>query len=250
MQIQVDLANNMFSKDIIKKLGYYVYLYIHPDTERIFYVGKGKGNRAFEHMKNNDQSLKSSIIKELASQNKKPRIEILVHGLKNEKAAYQIESAAIDLLGKDTLTNKVGGWGSGKYGRMSTDELVGLYTQKKVTVTEPALLIRINELYRYGLTPTELYDITRGRWRIGSNRELAQYALSVYDGIVKEVYKIQAWFPAGSTFSTRTEKAPPGRWEFIGSIADDKIRKKYLNKSVKHYFAKASRNPIQYVNIG
>ena len=49
------------SPDIIKKLKWYVYLLSDPDTNQIFYVGKGKGNRFFDHFRNlkkNDPSHK------------------------------------------------------------------------------------------------------------------------------------------------------------------------------------------------
>jgi hypothetical protein len=38
------------------------------------------------------------------------------------------------------------------------------------------------KLYRFGMTPMELYDVTRGRWKVGKKRYKAQYAFSVYDG--------------------------------------------------------------------
>ena len=41
-----------FSPDIIKKLKWYVYLLSDPNSEEIFYVGKGKGNRVFDHFNN------------------------------------------------------------------------------------------------------------------------------------------------------------------------------------------------------
>jgi hypothetical protein len=46
------------------------------------------------------------------------------------------------------------------------------------------------------MTPVELYDATRGVWRVNPSRHKAKYAFAVYEGIVKEVYEIKAWFPA------------------------------------------------------
>jgi len=239
----------MFPQDVIKKLDYYVYLYIHPDTGKIFYVGKGKGNRAFQHLHEQSESEKAEIIRDLKSQNKEPRIDILIHGLPDESSAHKIEASVIDLLGKENLANQVRGWRSGYYGRMPYQELISMYSRQKADIKEPSILIRINRLYRFGMSEMELYDVTRGRWIVGSKRERAKYAFSVYDGIVKEVYEIRQWLPAGSTFSTRKDKPPPDRWEFIGNLAESVVRDKYRNKSVAHYFAKGSQNPIQYVNV-
>jgi hypothetical protein len=239
----------MFPRDIINKLGYYVYLYIHPDTAKIFYVGKGKGNRAFQHLNDFSESNKASIIQELKSRNKEPYIDILIHGLPDDKSAYKIEAAVIDLIGKDNLTNRVRGWRSGFYGRMPYQELISMYSHTSVNIIEPSILIRINELYHFGLSPIELYDVTRSYWKVGKNREKAKYAFSVYDGVIKEVYEIKQWLPSGSTFSTRSETPPTDRWEFVGNLAEEHIRDKYLNKSVAHYFPKRAQNPILYVNI-
>ena len=41
----------MFSREIIKQMKFYVYLLLDPTSGEIFYVGKGKGNRVFQHFK-------------------------------------------------------------------------------------------------------------------------------------------------------------------------------------------------------
>ncbi len=239
----------MFPRSMFSKLGYYVYLYIHPDTGQIFYVGKGKGNRAFQHFDDESESEKADIIRELESQGKKPRIDILIHGLPDEATAYKIEASIIDLLGKDNLANKNAGWRSGYYGRMPCQELRSMYSQEPVVIPEPSILLRIGKYYRYGMTPTELYDVVRGYWIVGDNRNKARFAFGVYDGVIKEVYEIIQWLPAGSTFSTRQEILPGDRWEFIGNLAEPSIRDKYLNRSVAQYFTRGAQNPVKYINI-
>ena len=39
-----------FSPIVCERIGYYVYLLIDPETDNIFYVGKGMGNRIFAHL--------------------------------------------------------------------------------------------------------------------------------------------------------------------------------------------------------
>lgn len=239
----------MFPRAIENKIGHYIYLYIHPDTDEIFYVGQGRGNRAFSHLDDNSETEKTAIINELKSQGKKPKIDILIHGLPDKQAANRVEAAVIDLLGKQNITNKVRGWGAGIYGRMPYQELISMYSHDRAEISEPSILIRINKLYRFGMSPIELYDVTRGRWKTGKDRNKTQLAFSVYEGVIKEVYEIKQWLPAGSTLSTRTDQPPLDRWEFVGNLADSSVRDKYLHKSVAHYFSKSARNPIQYVNI-
>ena len=118
-------------------------------------------------------------------------------------------------------------------------------------VTEPALLIRVNQLYRPTMSAMELYDATRGVWKVGARRELAKYALAVFEGIVLEVYEIVSWHPAGSTFTSRDREdvSAPGRWEFVGRLAPERLRRKYIDRDVGSYFPPGAQNPIAYVNI-
>jgi len=40
-----------FSPEVEKEIGYYVYRLIDPRNGNVFYVGKGKGNQVFNHIK-------------------------------------------------------------------------------------------------------------------------------------------------------------------------------------------------------
>jgi hypothetical protein len=66
---------------------------------------------------------------------------------------------------------------------------------------------------------------------------------------VQEVYRIQAWFQAGSTFySTRSPDTVTSddRWEFIGNIAEDTLRKRYIYKSLGERLPDGAQYPIAY----
>lgn len=43
--------NLRFTNEVCEKLGYYVYRLIDPRNGQTFYVGKGKNNRVFDHVK-------------------------------------------------------------------------------------------------------------------------------------------------------------------------------------------------------
>jgi len=73
-----------------------------------------------------------------------------------------------------------------------------------VEVTHPAIISRIMRAYRPQMSEQALYEIARGVWVIGPRRAGAKYALAVYGGIVREVFEIAAWHPAGATeYQTR-----------------------------------------------
>lgn len=122
----------------------------------------------------------------------------------------------------------------------------------EVTISEPALLIRIPKLWTATMSRQALYEATRGVWKIGERREEARFALSIADGIVREVFAIVQWHPAGTTeYQTRPRKdiEVEGRWEFTGAVAPEDVRSKYIDKSVSHYFQRGNSNPILYVNV-
>ena len=252
-------SKKKFSSPVIRELKYYVYIYSHPITGDVFYVGKGKGNRVFSHLEDKKDCIKVDYINDIRDQGLEPHIEILIHGLDDEETALRVESSIIDLLGTKNLTNKQIGFRSAKFGRMTLEQINSTYDKQKIDIAEPSILIRINQAFRYSLTPTELYDYTRGTWRLNPQRaEFAKYAFAVYEGIIQEVYEILNWYEAGKTFNAThgnqdqnesSEEISEVRYEFIGSLAPKYIRKKYKYKSVEHYFKKGNANPIMYLNL-
>lgn len=236
---------------VAQRLGYYVYLYIDPRNGRVFYVGKGQGERALTHLLAEGESRKARVIGELRQAGIEPQIDILAHGLPDEETALRIEAAVIDLYGLGELTNMVRGWRSVELGRVPLSELITYYAAVPVEVTDPALLIRINRLYRHGMPKRELYEVTRGVWKLGERRNRALYALAVFEGVVREVYTIGAWYRGGTlTYSTRSadDVDAPDRWEFSGRVALEPVRSRYLYRSVAAYFKRGQQSPVVYVN--
>lgn len=240
---------NPISPKVEEKLGYYVYLYIDPDDNSVFYVGKGKGSRMLAHLSDRSESRKVEQIRRIRARGQMPRIEILLHGLPDEATALKIEAAAIDLLGKNNLTNQVRGWDANVVGRMGLEQLAALYEARPVTIKEAVILIRINRLYRYGMSDLELYEATRGIWKMNPQRHRPTFAFAVYRGIVREVYCIENWHRAGSTpYQTRNDVHAKDRWEFVGQVAEERVHAKYIDMSVAAYLSANSQNPIRYVN--
>jgi len=249
--MQWDIESHL-PQGVAEHLGHYVYLYVDPTTGEPFYVGKGVGERILAHLNDVRDSAKTRRIADLLQSGQEPRLEILAHGLKDEETAFRVEAAVIDVLGLGTLTNQVRGWRSLQVGRMSLDDLVGFYAAEPAELNHPVLLIRINQLYRRGMTDAELYEATRGIWKVGRRREGVRYALAVFHGLVREVYEVKAWHPAGTLhYETRSfsEVRESGRWEFEGSVAADDVRNAYLHKSVRNYLKSGSLSPTIYVNV-
>lgn len=226
-----------FSNAVCERIGYYVYILKDPRNDSIFYVGKGKGNRLFQHvqcaLENATDNDKYNLIREIHKDGKEVEHFILRHGLE-EKLALEIESTIIDLLGIENLTNSVKGHDTWERGLKTVDEVIQHYDAKAVTFDEPCIIININRLYTRGISAQKLYDSTRASWIVGTKRDRAKYAIASYRGLVREVYEIEKWQPNGD------------RWEFVGKVAEDKIRDKYLNQSLEKYIKKGGQNPIRY----
>ena len=174
----------------------------------------------------------------------------MIHGIEDEETAFRVESSIIDLIGIGKLTNKQVGWKSATFGRMSLEQIISTYSKQKIDIIEPSMFIRINQMFRYSMSEMELYDYTRGQWKINVERaKNAKYAFAIYDGIIQEVYSVYTWIEAGKILNTRIDKhIPEDRFEFIGNIAEEEIRNKYKYKSVEHYFKRGNANPIMYLN--
>jgi hypothetical protein len=223
-------------------------VYIDPRTDQPFYIGKGKGNRLFTHLEDQVDSDKTMRISEIRVAGMEPKIDILRYGLSDSEAAL-VEATAIDLIGKQNLTNRVAGYHSRTFGRITSKEIIIILTAKPVKVRHKAILININQLYRSNMTSEELYEATRGVWRVGkgTRKNRAELAIAVYQGIVREVYRIDKWWPAATLqYKTRdvSEYRNSGRWEFDGVVAED-IRNEYVGFAV----GPSGQNPIKYVNI-
>ena len=89
--------SNKFPPEITEILGHYVYLFVNPLNGEPFYVGKGFGNRAFEHLFESRESEKTNTISEFKRQGEEPKIELLRYGLTERESAL-IEASIIDLI--------------------------------------------------------------------------------------------------------------------------------------------------------
>lgn len=230
----------MFKQSTIEKIGYYVYLLKDPRNQEVFYVGKGLGNRVFNHLESALESIdisdKLDRIREITNSDEKVEHYIIRHGL-SEKEAFEIEAALIDFVGMQNLTNAQKGHYSEDFGIKTVDEINAMYEAEELATVLPVLLININKLYNREMTDEQLYEATRKEWVLGERREKAKYAIATYRGLTREVYEIESWYHIRDN-----------RWGFIGHKASDDIRSPLRYKSIVSFFLKGAANPIKYLN--
>lgn len=118
-------------------------------------------------------------------------------------------------------------------------------------ITDNVLLIKINKSYRADMTPLELYDVTRGCWkRKIDSVSKAEFALSVSESIIREVYVIDSWQPSHLVKRETRENDPKkekDRITFTGRVAEDEIRKKYIGKNVKNLYKWGEADPLKLI---
>lgn len=235
-----------FPSSVVERLGYYVYTLTDPRTDKVFYVGKGTGNRVFAHaggaVESPVENDKLDTIRQIGASGREVTYDILRHGL-TEAEAFEVESALIDYIGVPELTNAVAGAAVDRRGRMTPAEIIAAYRAERVEIVEPALLVIINRLFERNISPERLYEITRGNWVLGERRNRAKYAFAIYQGTVREVYRIRSWSPAEAR---RPEQKRQSRWRFDGEVAGE--LRHYVGGSVEAYLKPGARSPIRYVN--
>ena len=232
----------MFSTSVCEEIQSYVYFLRDPRDDEVFYVGKGRGNRIFQHAEGKLESPtlsdKLDRIRAIQDSGESVNLWILRHGL-SEEEAFEVEASLIDFIGLSNLTNVQGGRHSTDRGLKTPDELTAMYGAEDFSTSEPVLLFVLNKQYRRDMSPDELYEATRKYWVINEERRNnAKYAIATYRGITREVYEIFEWdqLPYEGNL----------RWGFTGQLAPDEVRDRLRGKSIAKYVERGRQWPIIY----
>lgn len=245
--IFMPLAITSFPLPLHGILEYYVYCLVDPRTHEIFYIGKGKGDRIFDHVEKAPYAIpkndKERQINDILSHGLAVELYLLRHGL-DESTAFEIEATLIDLFSSTLiktnsatkLTNIYSGIHSKFSGLISVGDFITMHTVSpiKINSRDKLMFISINDSYMK-LTKN-VYDAVRMAWRVDISRaNRADYVLAVYHGIVMGVYEDCIW----SKCSCHTD-----RYEFTGT--DCSSSSCYFEKSIAGVIAFGSGNPIRY----
>lgn len=217
----------MFDEKTVQKLHFYVYLLIDPGTGSPFYVGKGKGNRVFNHLKRalkeKTENLKYDTIRQINEQGLTPQHIIVRHGI-TEDTAFEIEASLIDVLEfmKFSKTNIMGGHHSEERGLMTSDEIIRLYNAEPLDyIPVDCVAININKKYKRGYDRKDIYEAIKEAWVIAEwRRKKIKYVLAEYRGLILEVFEVDAWYEIKNKCGFTAKKDNPS------------ISGQYVNKSI------------------
>jgi hypothetical protein len=226
-------------------IGYYVYCLVDPRDSKVFYVGKGKGDRVFSHVLRSenvlDDSEKIHRINEIGAENVKHYI--IRYGL-SEKEALEIEATLIDFLmdervtgSKHNVANLISGHHHYDKGIKSIDEMNARYPEPPIVPeNKDNLIVVILKSYN----PKENIDKQAfGDWVLTENQVSdCTHVLATYHGVVRAVYKVERknW-----KIVKKKQGRKPERWRFKAKKDSNSI---YLNTTVYRTDTKSSNSTI------
>lgn len=262
-----------FPPGVAAKLGWYVYLLVEPDSGRPFFVGRGRGDRCFDHVRaarvgpsstGQDRRAKKfpalDRIRRIEQARSRPvGVEILRYGMSADEARL-VAAATADVLGLPSSPD-----GEGGSRRHAAAELgVRLAKGAKFKRDHPVVLLQVGPE-----VPDTDYGTVRHGWRIGRRwtdpgaARSPRWAVIVAGELVVGVYRIDGWEPTpvhgrpGRPDPGRPDRpdrpdrragAEPGatvrstyRHSFIGE-RDEQMEDRYLGRSVAAYLGPRARS--------
>lgn len=245
-----------FDQKTQEKLLAYVYGLFDPAEPRWpFYIGKGRGNRLFDHARgvpdgtedHAQLSQKLRQINDIRSAGRTVIHKILRFGLTDDEA-LKIEASMIDLVNyikPDTLTNEISGQGVAEGFYDAGDLAVSLAAQPLISEYR-LLVIKIERRWsglieKYGsaaaVPDDDIFEATKGDWKLSIVRaQQAECVVSVARGLVRGTFVPAGWQDAGYEDRKRMTGA-----------RDNTRFHSLKNMSVAHLFSRGSQNPIRYL---
>lgn len=268
-------SNGSFSPEAAEKIGLYVYRLIDPRNGHTFYVGKGKGNRVFQHCRNALQveTLQEEEKEYVQSKNKRI-VDIIAsgmnvlhvihrHGLSSEKIAYEVEAALIEAY--EGLENVTGGYDNSERGCAHANELIRKYTAPVIQPKHDLIAFSCGRSIR---DLGSIYDACRFAWILNRkklgidfngkdkspNKSRYKYALAVDRGYVLDVFRISAWLKAtpsnfpGLSFSVDAKLIEDFSEKRTGFVSEeptpDEVLKMYKHRRIEN----PTQNPVRYIS--
>ena len=231
-ELYAKMDTHGFTQEVVEALRSYVYRLIDPRNGETFYVGRGRGQRVFDHVSGAISDLDQSVadpklerIHEIQALGMNVAHIIHRHGM-SEAVAKEVEAALIDAY--PGLVNRVAGAGSRDRGTRHVNEIVQEYGAEEFVVEEPLILISIGRLWK----ELGVYGAVKGVWRLNMERaKKHKLVLAHVRGVVRGAYRPGKW-------SKGTVEEFPERIGFEGTEAETEVWKRYVGNRVPAKYRK------------
>lgn len=207
-----------FPPSVAEQLEYYVYGLFADDDSCPFYVGKGRRDRVFSHLRDDKngnpmeaagESLDAAsaieesigVIRRCGA--KDVRLELLRWNL-GEQSALEIEATLIDVL--KPRGNRARGIGT-EFGRVPIEDLIERLGPVELPLPASCLILVVNRLWRRGMSSQELKSIASGLWEIDPRRADRKPIVVSANGVVRGIFEL----------------APGASWERADDARDDRV---------------------------
>ena len=243
-----------FKPGVAEKLKHYVYRLVDPRDGSTFYVGKGTGDRVFDHVNgmpdHGEESEKHERIVAIRVAGLQPIHVIHRHGMEDEATAHAVEAAVMDSY--PGLTNVVAGHGTRDFGLADAEQLNQRYADEEIPVgasppRQPSTTERRSSAHEVPLDApivtikitraklverrSDVYETVRRRWVMGARRRAMlnstpHYVLAILEQQCIGVFVVgrDGWKPDPKLVNGRQ------RYSFTGEPADEEVQAKYVGK--------------------
>ncbi len=252
------MAIDSFPLEVEEALKCYAYRLMDPRNGEIFYVGRGRGDRVFEHARGVLDDSPEEVadpklerIREIMALGMEVHHIIHRHGM-SESAAKEVEAALIDSY--PDLTNKVAGAGSKDRGTRHIREIMLEYGAEEFVVQESLILISIANTWKQ----RGIYEVVRSVWGMKFSRaKRYSLVLAHVRGLVLGAYNPTCWMYAvgnESRFPHEDWKSNyetlKGRIGFDGVPAEKEVWNKYVLKRVPARYRpkRGVQTPFRYID--
>lgn len=253
---------NYFTPRAVEEIKYYVYCLVDPLDGKVFYVGKGVGNRVFRHaidaeVYENAVSEKLDKIREIHNRENgcnEVKYYIIRHGL-TEEMAYEIESVLINFLTyedfnlESTLTTIQAGHDEHVRGIKSVDEINVRYPCDPIQLNPEDFLLLVNVAGSLK-NCDKVYDAAKGSWIMAPSMiKRITHVLAHSNGVVRGVFvpDPDKW----SIMEIPDKKKKQYRVSFEGMEVENSP---YMYADVRKYTMTNSKtpnkNPVTYLYSG
>ena len=208
-----------FPPGVGSKLGEYVYALLDPRDKKIFYIGKGNGDRLFDHfveaehdqLSNAGSTQKLKRILDIWDDELDVEWVIVRHNLQNLPVdAFDVEAALIDILEisqNGPALNDIAGHRNASRGMLSEETVRG-FAAESVNPNESFPAVFVFPVQKALASGVDIYNATRSSWIVSSFAKclVSPLAVGISNGISEGVFEIAEWNPHPSS----------GKWEFTG----------------------------------
>lgn len=253
-----EVVYDRFSPRVSARLGRYVYRLVDPRDGETFYVGRGVGNRIFDHMDeaaDGERSAKTARINAIHHSGFKVVTVIHRHALRDEDETATLEAALIQAY--PNLTNQVSGEGTRDFGMRPTEDVIRGYDHPPAQLNDhKCVLLSLSESWPRqdddGPTAwTALYAMARHGWKLDVKRaQKAEWVVAHARGIVRAVFSVDEWRPSSDpTFAGFPRPKESPAFSFIGHPSHGYAWDAWVGRRVPDKWRTRFGGLVRFVNV-